>query len=156
MENDFEKKMESLRTPGTDFVKHQDRLKIGLMNARKSSRIGLVFIIVPALFVLIAYIKIQFIMHVDFPGTFQGLLRETASASWLRWVVPLVFLVMPLLAAIINLLAVSHFVVDKKSKEVIITVQYRLKNLVVLIISLAIIISFWCFIIFGYVHFVQL
>ena len=153
MENDFEKKMENLKTPETEFVKHQETLKIGLMNAKKSSRIGLVFILVPALFVLIAYIKLQFIMSIDFPATFQGILHKTDHASWLRWVVPLVFLVLPLLAAITNLLAVSHFMVDKKTKEVFITVQYRLKNLIVLIISLVIILSFWCFIIFGYVHF---
>jgi len=153
MENDFEKKMEHLKTPETDFIKHQENLKIGLVNAKKSSKIGLVFILVPALFVLMAYIKLQFIMSVDFPATFQGILHKTEHASWMRWIIPLVFLVMPLLAVIINLLAVSHFMIDKKSKEVFITVQYRLKNLIVLIISLAIIISFWCFIIFGYVHF---
>jgi len=153
MENDFEKKLGSLKTPGTDNVKHQENLKIGLMNAQKSSKIGLVFIIVPALFILVAYIKLQFIMSVDFPATFQGILHKTDNASWLRWVVPAVFLVLPMLAAIINILAVSHFSIDKKSKEVNITVQYRLKNLIVLIISIAIILSFWCFIIFGYVHF---
>ena len=153
MENDFEKKMENLKTPETDFVKHQENLKIGLMNARKSSKIGLVFILVPALFLIIAYIKLQFFMSIDFPATFQGILHETDHASWLRWVIPLVFLVIPLLAIIINLLAVSHFMVDKKTKEVFITIQYRLKNLIVLITSLVIIISFWCFIIFGYVHF---
>ena len=153
MENDFEKKLGNLKTPGADQVKHQENLKIGLMNARKSSKIGLVFILVPAVFVLIAYIKFQFIMSIDFPATFQGILHKTDHANWLRWVVPIVFLVIPILAVIINLLAISHFQVDKKSKEVIITVQYRLKNLIILIISIAIILSFWCFIIFGYVHF---
>src|SRR5512142_1773954 len=100
MENDFEKKMEHLKTPETNFVKHQENLKIGLVNAKKSSKIGLVFILVPALFIFVAYIKLQFFMSIDFPATFQGILHKTEHASWMRWIIPLVFLVMPLLAAI--------------------------------------------------------
>jgi hypothetical protein len=153
MENEFEKKLGNLKTPGAEFVKHQGKLKVGLMNARRSSRIGLVFILVPALFLLIAYIKLQFILSIDFQATFQEIIHKTDHASWLRWVVPVVFLVLPLLSVIINLLAVSHFFVDKQSKEIIITFQYRLKNLIVLIVGLVIIIAFWCFIILGYVHF---
>ena len=153
MGNDFEKKMENLKTPETNFVKHQETLKIGLMNAKKSSRIGLVFIIVPALIILIGFIKLEFLMSVDFQATFMSIMLKTDHISWLRWAVPLIFLVLPLSAVIINLLAISHFYVDRKTKELIISVQYRFKNMIVLIISFAIIISFWCFIIVGYVHF---
>ena len=39
MEDNFKDKMENLNTPNTGFVKHQEILKIGMMNARKSARI---------------------------------------------------------------------------------------------------------------------
>jgi len=153
MENDFENRMENLQTPDTDFVKHQEIFKIGLMNARKSSRIGLVFIIIPAIVILIAYIKLHFLLSVDFTSTFQSITNKTEGMSYIRWLFPTVFLVMPLLAAVINILALSYFYVNKKTKELIIIIQYRLKNLIVLIVSLAIIVAFWSFIIIGYVYF---
>jgi uncharacterized membrane protein len=153
MEKDFENKMNNLNTPNADFVKHQEIFKIGLMNARKSSRIGLIFIIVPAIFVVIAFVKLRFLLSIDFASTFESIMVNTESKSYLRWLVPSIFLIMPLLAAIINLLAISHFYIDKKTKELTITIRYRINNLIVLIVSLAIVISFWIFMIIGYVHF---
>jgi hypothetical protein len=153
MKNDFEQKMENLDAPETDFVKHQEMMKISFMSARKSSRIGIIFILIPALVVLVIYLKLHFFLSIDFPATFQNIMAKTDDESYLLWLIPLVFLVLPLLAIIINLLAISHFYINKKTKELIISIRYRIKNIIVLLIGLAIIIGFWSVILFGYVHF---
>lgn len=153
MENDFENKMENLKTPDADFIKHQDILKIGFMNARKSSRIGLVFVVVPAIVLVIVFIKLRFLMSINFSATFNSITNKTVGVEYMKWLIPTAFLVLPLLAAVVNLLAISHFYINRKTKELIITIQYRIVNVMVLLISLAIIVIFWIVMIFGYIQY---
>jgi hypothetical protein len=135
MENKFEDKMENLNTPNTDFVKHQERLKIGMMNAKRSAKIGIVFILTPMLLIILAYIKIKLLIHWDFFPRLQQFVSDQNQSSVLSWVLHIIFIGLPILAIIINLLAITHFYVDKQNKELTITIRYRLKNLVVLLIS---------------------
>jgi len=135
MENNFEDKMENLNTPKTDFVKHQEILKIGMMNARKSARIGIVFILIPMVMIVLAYLKIKLLIHWDFFNRLQQFVSNQNQSGVLSWVLHIIFIGLPILAIIINLLAITHFYVDKQNKELTITIRYRLKNLIVLLIS---------------------
>lgn len=135
MENDFEKKMENLDAPDTGFVKHQEVLKIGLVNAKKSARIGILFILLPVIFIAIAYIKIVVLMHFDFFTNFSHFVSKQNQSDSITWLFHITVLLLPLTGIIINLLAISHFYVNKTTKELIITIKYRLKNLIVLIVS---------------------
>ena len=135
MENNFEHKMENLNTPNTDFVKHQEILKIGMMNARKSARIGIVFILTPMVLIVLAYLKIRLLINWDFFNRLQQFVSNQNQSSVLSWVLHIIFIGLPILAIIINLLAITHFYVDKQNKELTITIRYRFKNLIVLLIS---------------------
>ena len=145
MENNFKDKMENLNTPNTDFVKHQEILKIGMMNARKSARIGIIFILIPIVLIILAYLKIKLLIHWDFFTRLHYFVSKQNQSSVLTWVSHIIFIGLPILAIIINLLAITHFYVDKQSKELIITIRYRLKNLIVLLISaVLLVIVFMC------------
>lgn len=145
MENNFEDKMENLNTPNTDFVKHQDILKIGMMNARKSARIGIVFILIPMVLIVLAYLKIKLLIHWDFFTRLQLFVSNQNQSSVLSWISHLIYIGLPILAIIINMIAITHFYVDKQNKELIITIRYRLKNLIVLLISaVLLVIVFMC------------
>ena len=135
MENNFEKSMENLNTPNTDFVKHQEIMKIGMINARKSARIGIIFILIPMVLVILAYVKIKLLIHFDFFTKLQQFVSDQNQSSALSWVSHIILIGLPVLAIVINLLAITHFYIDKQNKELIITVRYRLKNLIVLLIS---------------------
>ncbi|HXL57330.1 MAG TPA: hypothetical protein VN958_13795, partial [Chitinophagaceae bacterium] len=56
-ENEFEKQMENLKTPQADTSGHQQILKITLLNAKKSSRLGIVFVTIPCLFLFGVFLK---------------------------------------------------------------------------------------------------
>lgn len=145
MENNFENKMENLNTPNADFVKHQKILKIGMMNAKKSARIGIIFILIPMLLIVLAYLKIKLLIHWDFFTKLQQFVSNQNQSSVLSWVSHIIFIGLPILAIIINLLAITHFYVDKQNKELIITIRYRLRNLIVLLISaVLLVIVFMC------------
>lgn len=146
MKNNFEDKMEKLNTPNTDFVKHQEILKIGMINARKSARIGIVFILIPMVLVILAYFKIKLLIHWDFFTKLQQFVSNQNQLSFLSWVSHIILIGLPILAIIINLLAITHFYIDKQNKELIITIRYHLKNLIVLLIS-----TFLLVIVFMYV-----
>lgn len=135
MENNFENKMENLNTPNADFVKHQEILKIGMLNARKSSKIGIIFILIPMLLIVLAYLKIKLLIHWEFFNNLLQFVSKQNQISYLSWISHIVLIGLPILAIIINLLAISHFYVDKQNKELIITIRYRLNNLIVLLLS---------------------
>lgn len=144
MENDFEKKMESVETPKTEFVKHQNALKIGLLNARKSAKIGFIFILLPVVLIILTYVKVAILMKADFFGNFVLFVDKERQADFTSWLIHVFLILLPIMAILINLLAISHFQIDKVNKELTITIQYRLKNIIVLIIAAIIImIVFW-------------
>jgi len=132
--------MENLNTPNADFVKHQEVLKIGMMNARKSARIGIIFILIPILIVVLAYLKMKLLIHWDFFSKFQQFVSNQNQSSYLSWLSHIILLGFPILAIFINLLAITHFYIDKKKKELIITLRYHIKNLIVLIISVVLLV----------------
>jgi hypothetical protein len=145
MKNNFENKMENLSTPNTDFVKHQEVLKIGLLNSRKSSRIGIIFILVPIVLIVTVYLKIKLLTQWDFFVNFEDFVSKQNQTGSVNWTHILLF-VFPILAAIINLLAITHFYIDKKSKEFIITIKYQLKNIIVLLIAAAMILAVFVYV----------
>ena len=145
MENNFEDKMENLTTPNTGFVKHQEILKIGMMNARKSARIGIVFILIPMVLIVLAYLKIKLLIHWDFFPKLNEFVSIQNQSSDISWVSHIIFIGLPILAILINLLAITHFYIDKQNKELIVTIRYRLKNLIILILSVVLlVIVFMC------------
>lgn len=148
MENNFEDKMENLNTPNTDFVKHQEILKIGMLNSRKSARIGIIFILIPMVLIVLAYLKIKLLIHWNFFTRLNQFVSNQDQTSIISWVSHIIFIGLPILAIIINLLAITHFYVDKQNKELTITIRYCLKNLIVLIVSVALLILVFIWILF--------
>jgi hypothetical protein len=148
MENNFEKKMENLETPETGFVKHQEVLKIGLVNAKKSARIGILFIVIPIVVVILAYIKILVLMHFDFFTNLSQFVNKQNQPNSYVWIFHVILLALPLVGIIVNLLAISHFYINKTTKELIITLKYRFVNVIVLIISVLIFLSVLWYVMF--------
>ena len=146
MKNNFKNEMENLSTPNTDFVKHQEILKIGMMNARKSAKIGIVFILIPIVLFVLAYIKIKLLIHWDFFTNIEQFVSKQDQTSYLSWVTHIILIGLPILAIIINLLAITHFYISKQNKELIISIRYRLKNLIVLIIGIMMLIIIFIYI----------
>ncbi|MFN0275924.1 MAG: hypothetical protein ACKVPJ_09280 [Chitinophagales bacterium] len=144
-EQEFEKQMENLKTPQIDDIKHQQILKITLLNARKSSQVGILFIIIPCLFLLGVFIK--YLLGIDF-GLFTAIEDKMAifdKTSSLKWIAPLLLVGLPLISIIINSLAVMHFYLDSNKRELIITIKYRLLNIILLLISMGIVAVFFLY-----------
>lgn len=110
----------------------QEKLKLTLMNARRSSVAGAILIVLPGL--LICLFFLQNSLHL-----FPGLTRWLAAGGTLlplplRAIVAFLFLVgFPLLAVILNLLAITWFRYDRARKELHIALRMRWINVLIVI-----------------------
>jgi hypothetical protein len=138
----FEEQMENLKTPQVDDIKHQQLLKITLLNAKKSSQVGIVFVVIPCLFLFGVFVK--YWLGVDFKifTALEDGMANLDKTPYLKWIAPLLLVGLPLISIVINSLAITHFYWDKVKKELLITIKYRLLNLILLIISIGIVAVF--------------
>lgn len=149
---DFEKRLESLTTPETDSIRHQQILKITILNAKKSSQTGIAFIVIPCLFLLGIFIKYKLGIDLKIFNSLEDLMGNIDKIPYLKWFSPLILVGLPVIGIIINSLAITHFYWDKVIKELLITIKYRLANIILLFISLGIVAVFVLYAIVENIH----
>ena len=122
--------LETIPKPVPDDTGGQERLKIFLVTAKRSSRIGLLLIGLPAL--LISLFIIQTLLHIKV-GFIRWLGENASSLPMMaRAVLIFVFLIgFPMIAMILNLLSLSHFQYDRLRREFRITFRIRWWNIVI-------------------------
>jgi lantibiotic transport system permease protein len=146
MENDeFSKKLQKMHKPEIESPTHQVQLKITLLNAKRSAKIGLILVILPCLFLVAVLIK--YFLHINLPSF--SVLEEWMSKKdqnlIIKMLFPLLLIGGPLLALIFNLLAILHFNLDKKANELIITLKFKWFNIIVSLICLLILFCFFLY-----------
>jgi hypothetical protein len=113
-------------TPAPD----QKILKVSLLDARRSSRIGFWLIALPGIVILLFIIQNLFHFDTYLPG-WVG--RNVSSPSTpVRVLLVFVFLVgFPLIAIVLNLLSISYFKYDKAKREFNIIFRIRWWNIAI-------------------------
>jgi len=86
-------------------------------------------------FILLAYLKIRLLIQWDFFNKLYEFVSNQHQSGVFSWVSHIILIGLPILGIFINLLAITHFYIDKQNKELIVTVRYRLKNLIILLLS---------------------
>jgi hypothetical protein len=138
-EKDFLSKMENLKKPEVSAESSQRQIKIALLNARRSAAWGVWFLVVPAFF--FSSVVIKYILHADWSiaGNFLDWMAAVDKSMSIPIVSILLFVVLPAFGAIINLLSILHFFYDKPARELILTVKIKWVNVILAIVSLAVI-----------------
>ena len=146
MDNDeFSQKLQKMHKPEIESPTHQVQLKITLLNAKRSARIGLILVILPCLF--LAAVLIKYFLHINL-SSFSALeewMSKKDQNIIIKILFPLLLIGGPLLALIFNLLAILHFNLDKKANELIITLKFKWFNLIVSLICLLILLCFFLY-----------
>jgi hypothetical protein len=146
MENDeFSEKLQKMHKPEIESGTHQVQLKITLLNAKRSGRIGLILVILPCLFLVGVFVK--YFLHINLPSfsALEDWMSKKEQSPLIKVLLPLLLVGGPLLALIFNLLSILHFNLDKKANELIITVKLKWFNIIVLLICLLILLSFFIY-----------
>ena len=140
-QEDVENMLNQLQVPEPETMV-QPELKIPLLSYRKSSKAGLWLLLVPVIVALTIVLKTAGGIQSDYLNLVQKLFAAIDNNVVLTFLIPLIFIGLPLAAMILNLLAICHFEQNNKRKELIITIKYRPLNIVLFLASFAVLIFF--------------
>jgi hypothetical protein len=103
---------------------HKRRLKLALLDARRSAWWGTLLIALPALFLTAVFL--QYGLGVGpFFDPLERFIFAPIRHSGVRWLEPLLLFVLPLIAFVVNLLSVTHFSMTPGRDEFVVTVAVK-------------------------------
>jgi lantibiotic transport system permease protein len=136
-EKGFLHKMENLKKPEINADASRRQIRIAIMNAKKSAAWGIWLLVVPFLFFISFIVKEIFKWDLGIFNIISGWMHDIDKAA--PWSSPIIFLLLPGIAALVNLLAIKHFVYDRSTRELTITLKMKWLNIILVVISAAII-----------------
>src|SRR6266404_4147362 len=113
-EEELIKKLESVQPPALSSATQQKQLKLVLVSARRSSRIGFILVTAPCLFLFGVILKYGFRVGIPWFSMIEEKISEI-DHTFFRFVPPLILVGAPLVALAVNLLAILHFQIDRGS-----------------------------------------
>lgn len=131
------RQLEATETPVPTAPAHQQHLKLTLLSATRSSRIGVLMVGLPCIFIFGIFLKYQLRWHVGWlTAVEEWMSRMDHTLLW--FVVPLLLVGAPLLALALNLLALMHVKLDRTRRELQITLRLKIASLLVCLVSVII------------------
>ncbi len=144
---ELENKLENLTLPEINPGQHKDKLRLTLLNMSRSHKMGYAFVIIPLLFLFGIFLTRVLDLHIPLVDDIEQLLARWDKVSYLKPFFPILFLVLPFIALVVNLLASLYFSWNAKSKELNIIYRFRWSNFLIIVISLFILMVFFAYLI---------
>jgi len=141
--DDVESMLNRMDVPHAEGIKHQRELKIPLLSYKRSSRAGLWLLALPLIFVLTVLLKYQLGIFSSLLDIVEATFKTISKNAFLTYLIPVIFIGLPLFALIINLLAFCHFSSNKETKELLVTIKYRPLNMAIFLLSFAALVYFF-------------
>jgi hypothetical protein len=143
--DELEEKMRSMHKPDITSDSHQLRLKITLLNAKRSAGIGVFLVLVPCLF--LAGIFLTRFLDIPFPSfsAVEEWMSKKDNSVWIKVLIPFLLAGGPLIALAFNLLAILHFEMSKETRELIVTIKLKWFNIVISLTCLLILAIFFLY-----------
>jgi hypothetical protein len=140
---EVENMLTNLRMPEPEKLVEYHDLKIPLLSYRKSSKAGLWLLLVPMTVAVAALLKSEFGLQSQYLDLVRKLFAFINDNVVLTYLIPIIFVGLPLAAMVINFLAICHFQNNTKTKELIITIKNRPVNIAITLVSLGLLIFFF-------------
>ena len=147
-QDQFLKKMENLNVPDVNPSSHQNTVKMAIMNAERSAALGVWLVAVPCYFLLCVFMFYFFHLRMGWFAAMFTLMSGLAKTPFIDFLGPIVLFFLPIICIIINVLSILHVQVQpidpnrRKVKELRITVKIKRWNILLILISLAIVFVF--------------
>ncbi|CAN5120473.1 hypothetical protein BH09BAC6_BH09BAC6_23720 [soil metagenome] len=145
-EDEFLKQMENLQVPGVDPGSHQKNIKMAVLNASRSAVLGVWLIIVPCYFLFCVFM--YYFLHIKL-GLFLSMFNLMSGLEknpYMKFLAPLLLVVLPIVSIVINAISIIHVHFEKPApggvKELIITIKLKIWNILLILLSLAIVLVF--------------
>ena len=139
---EVENMLNRMQMPEPEKILQPRELKIQLLSYRKSSKAGLWLLLVPVTFALTLILKTELGVQSGYLDVVRKFFAFIDDNVVLTYLIPLIFIGLPLMAMIINALAICHFHKNQQAKELIITVKYRPFNIAIFLFAFAVLVFF--------------
>ena len=134
--------LSNIDLPNAENIEHQQELKIPLLSYKKSSRAGLWLLVLPVIVAITYTLKYELGIVSSFLDLIRGFFAAIDRNQFLTFLIPIIFVGLPLIAMTLNFLAICHFTAIKEKKELLITIKKRPVNIAVFLIAFAILVFF--------------
>lgn len=144
-EEEFLKKMENLQVPEVDPSGHAEKVKMTIMNAERSAALGIWLIVVPCYFLFCVFMYYFSHIHLGWFAAMFKLMEGLENIRYIDFLGPILLVILPIVCIIINGLAITHVSIQKmegKARRFQIIIKPRLWNVILILISLAIVFAF--------------
>lgn len=138
--DEVDEMLSKMDVPRPEHLKHPQELKMPLLSYKKSSRAGLWLLAVPFTFVLIVFLKYRIGIASSLLDGVEDFFVAIADHAVLTYLIPVIFVGLPLFAMVVNFLAICHFTSNKETRELHVTIKYRPLNIVVFLLSFAVLV----------------
>ncbi|MDB5139980.1 MAG: hypothetical protein JWR12_1896 [Mucilaginibacter sp.] len=140
--DEFSKQMENLKVPDAKPGRHQEIIKMTVLNANRSAVMGIWLIVIPSYFLFCVVMEYYFHKNQALVDSMHQLMTGLSNKIYLRSIWAIVLIGMPVLSVILNMLAILHVQHNKMNNELIVTIKIKTLNLLLVFLSLAIITIF--------------
>jgi hypothetical protein len=144
---ELENKLENLALPEINSGQHKDKLRLTILNMSRSHKMGYAFVIIPLLFLFGICLTRVLDINIPIVNTIEQLMARWDNVAYLKLIFPIVYLVLPFIALVVNLLASLHFSWNSRNKELNILYRFRWGNFIIIIISVFILTTFFIYLI---------
>jgi hypothetical protein len=141
-EDDNDDMFAGVDLPDPGAMSHQQELKIPLLSYKRSSWAGLWLLALPLVFAFAVVLKLRFGISSAVQDAIEAFFTYVSGNSILTYLIPVIFVGLPLLAMITNLLAFSHCGYAKTRRELLVTIKYRPLNIAMFLLSFAVLVYF--------------
>ncbi len=151
-EDEFINKMDNLEKPGFSSKLPNKKLKLAIVNSKKSAAIGVWFLVAPFYFLLMIFMKYYFDINLHVIDIFEDFIASMNRSLLTKFIPPLFFVVLPIAGIIMNLLSIMYLEYDKERKQLNISIKLKSLNILLIILSSAIVSIFALYLITESIH----
>jgi uncharacterized membrane protein YidH (DUF202 family) len=151
-EKEFINKMDNLKKPDFDNKEPDRNLKLAIIGSKKSAAMGVWFLVVPCYFLMMMLMKYYFNVNLHIIGIFEGFIASIDRSSGTKFITPLFFIALPIVGIVINLLSIMFFEYAKEKKQINISIKLKPLNILLIILSLAVVSIFTLYLITENIH----
>jgi hypothetical protein len=153
---DFEKKMENLKMPGTEALRSPMETKLAIVGAQRSAAMGIWFIAIPCYFLFCVFMKYYFHINLGIFDTMVEMMSDLDKNPTMRFLSPILMVGLPLVGIVLNALAITHFAYLPSSRVLQVSIKVRWVNLAILLLSLGLVAIFVLYAIVENLHHAQI
>jgi len=154
-EKEFNDKMNRLRKPGFENHQPDTSLRLAIINSKKSAAMGVWFLVVPCYFLFMVLMKYYFNVNLHLIGIFEDFIASLDKSPVTKLIPPLFFIVLPIAGIVINLLSIMFFEYDKDRQQINISVKLKPFNILLVLISFAVISIFMLYLVIENIHYLN-